>query len=268
MFSWDPYSFISAAVLIAGLQLFFFLFAAVFRTDKLTDLAYSLTFFILTVTLFFAAPGAAPGTAHAGPGVLIALFVVLWALRLGGYLFVRILKIGRDVRFDRMRPNLTAWASFWLLQTITIWVVMLPVLVVLSGTNPAGWTALHAAGGVIWICGFLIESAADLQKYRFREDTCNEGRWIGSGLWKYSRHPNYFGESLCWWGIFLFSLPHLKGILLLTAAGPVFLTVLLLFVTGIPTVEREAEKKYGHLPAYRTYRANTSPFIPWFPRKD
>ena len=112
----------------------------------------------------------------------------------------------------------------------------------------------------------MIESVADAQKSAFKARDENRGRFISSGLWRYSRHPNYFGEMLVWWGLFVYSVPFLDGAAFAVVIGPLFVTLLLLFVSGIPLLERSADEKYGDDPAYREYKRATSILVPLPPR--
>ena len=130
---------------------------------------------------------------------------------------------------------------------------------------PRAFGIFELLGLLMWLKGFYFEVVADAQKSAFK----NAGKpgVITTGLWKYSRHPNYFGETLLWWGLFVFIIPVLSGALWLTILGPVFITVLLLFVSGIPLLEQSADKKYGADPAYQEYKNRTSLFIPWLPGK-
>ncbi len=237
----------------------FFAVAAARRTDVVTDLSYSLTFALLAVVL--------PLTGAREPSQLIAsLLVLLWAIRLGGYLFRRILRMKVDHRFDAMRDKPLRFARFWLLQAVAVAVIMLPVSYLLDRSGAPGFGAWAVAGTAVWLGGLLIEAVADAQKSAFRSKDENRGRFIASGLWRYSRHPNYFGEILVWWGLFLYAVPFLEGAALAVVVGPVFITVLLLFVSGIPLLERSADDKYGDDPAYRDYKRRTSILVPLPPR--
>jgi steroid 5-alpha reductase family enzyme len=237
----------------------FFAVAAVQRTDVVTDLSYSLTFALLAVVLLF--------TGAREPVQLVAsLFVIVWAVRLGGYLFKRILRIKVDHRFDGMREEPLRFARFWLLQAITVAVVMLPVSYLLDRDHPPGFGAWAVVGAAVWLVGLLIEAVADAQKSAFRAKEENRGHFIANGLWRYSRHPNYFGEMLVWWGLFVYAVPVLHGAAFAVVAGPVFITLLLLFVSGVPPLERSADEKYGNDPAYRAYKRRTSSLVPLPPR--
>jgi steroid 5-alpha reductase family enzyme len=122
--------------------------------------------------------------------------------------------------------------------------------------------AIMVLGIVIWISGLLIETISDWQKFSFKNNPNNKNLWIQSGLWKYSRHPNYFGEMLCWWGIFIFVLPFIQGLSWLTIIGPIFITFILLFVSGIPPLEKRYDKKFADNKKYQDYKKKTSILIP------
>ena len=238
----------------------FFVIAAIRKTDVVTDLSYSLSFAVLAIVL--------PLTGASEPVQLVAsLLVLAWAARLGVYLFRRILRMKVDHRFDEMREKPLRFARFWVLQAITVAVVMLPVSYLLGEGNPPGFGPWIAAGAAIWLAGLVIEAVADAQKFTFKTKGAEGERFITSGLWKYSRHPNYFGEILVWWGLFAFSVPFLAGAAFAVVLGPVFITLLLLFVSGIPLLEKSAESRYGDDPAYREYRRRTSVLVPLPPRR-
>lgn len=231
----------------------FFGFAASLKTDKVTDLSYSVTFILLALVLLFDNDPSEPAQA------VIAAMVVLWGVRLGVYLLLRIILMKRDPRFDGIREDLRRFARFWLLQGVVVWVVMLPVTIWFS--DPGGWGALRWPGLLVWSAGLVIETVADLQK--FRHKTRAGVGWTCSGLWRYSRHPNYFGELLCWWGVFLFVLPDLAGWEWAAVAGPLTLTFLLLRVTGVPPLRKRAVERWGDDPRYREYVRSTRLLVPW-----
>ena len=238
----------------------FFAFAAIRKTDVVTDLSYSLSFAVLAIVLPFLG-------AHEPIQLVAALLVLVWAVRLGVYLLGRILRIKVDHRFDEMRDNPLRFARFWLLQAISVAVIMLPVTYLLGQDTAPGLGFWAIAGASIWLVGLVIEAAADAQKSAFKGKQENRGRFIERGLWRYSRHPNYFGEMLVWWGLFVFAVPFLHGAAFAVVIGPVFITLLLLFVSGIPLLERSADEKYGDDPVYREYKARTSILVPLPPRR-
>jgi steroid 5-alpha reductase family enzyme len=249
-------SFVISLAVNAG----FFAFAAIRKTDVVTDLSYSLSFAVLAIVLPFLG-------AHERAQLVAALLVLVWAVRLGGYLLGRILRIKVDHRFDEMRDNPLRFARFWLLQAISVAVIMLPVTYLLGRDTASGFGLWAIAGTSIWVVGLVIEAVSDAQKSAFKGKDENRGRFIERGLWRYSRHPNYFGEILVWWGLFVFAVPVLHGVAFAVVIGPIFITLLLLFVSGIPLLERSADEKYGDDPAYREYKARTSILVPLPPRR-
>jgi len=254
-FSFDPYNILWTFIASFLIQALFFAFAASFKTDKVTDISYSLGFTLLTLVILFA------NKAYAPSQLLAAAFVVIWAARLGGYLLTRILKIGKDDRFDDKRGNFVKFLSFWILQALAVWLILMPVSVLLSLPNVQALNTVSILGASLWVVGFIIEAISDAQKFSFKNKSENKQRWIQSGLWKYSRHPNFFGETMLWWGIFIYVLPNLSGALYLTIIGPIAITLLLLFVSGIPLLEQSAEKKYGNDAEYKAYKNRTSLFF-------
>lgn len=236
-------------------QAIFFGFASTLKTDKVTDLSYALTFVLIAIALFIRS--SATGLA---PLVLLAM-VVAWGVRLAGYLVYRIWAIGRDERFDGIREDFFRFFKFWFFQGVAVWLIIFPVTLWYS--RPGPWTAWMAIGATIWLVGLVIEAVADQQKFAFKRTPEGRGRWTDTGLWRYSRHPNYFGELLCWWGIFVFTAPGLGAWSLLALVGPLAITGILLYATGIPTVDASARKKWGEDPEYQAYRARTRTLVPW-----
>lgn len=144
-----------------------------------------------------------------------------------------------------------------------MWIILLSYSLYV-GASPAGLNGIAAAGFVVWLAGLAVESVADAQKRSFNGRAENRGRWIGTGLWRWSRHPNYFGEILVWTGVYVFTLSSLSG--LEAAIGPIspaYIFVLLAFITGIPKLEKAADAKWGDDARYRDYKAETSLLVPW-----
>lgn len=190
--------------------------------------------------------------------------VMFWGIRLGTFLLVRIHNMKRDKRFDGIRESFWRFLQFWLLQGVTVWIVMIPALLAMGKDN----LRICYAGLFVWAAGLIVETIADAQKFRFNNDPDNKGKFIDRGLWKISRHPNYFGEILCWLGIYITVFLSFSGReVLLALIGPLYITVVLLFLTGIPTVEKRSDQKFGNDPAYLEYRRRTSMLIPWFRKK-
>ncbi|TVU45459.1 hypothetical protein EJB05_04946, partial [Eragrostis curvula] len=239
-----------------GYQLLFFFITALLRFDKVTDFAGSTNFVIIAILTL-----ALKGAWHFRQIVLTVL-VIIWGLRLGLFLLMRIMQWGEDRRFDDMRNNLGKLAVFWIFQAVWVWTVSLPVTVVNASDRNPSIEARDIIGWIMWLVGILVEATADQQKLMFKNNPSNRGKWCDAGVWKYSRHPNYFGEMLLWWGVFVASTPVLSDAEWLVILGPIFLTLLLLFLSGIPLLESSADKRYGRLEEYRTYKNTTSPLIP------
>lgn len=262
MFAFDPYNLISTLVISIAVQIGFFILAATFKTDKVTDLSYSLTFIILALLLLLTNQTFFPTQ------IFIALLITFWGIRLAAYLFSRILKTGKDSRFDSSREDLLKFAGFWTLQAVSVWIIMLPATVALSADITPQTVWLSVLGLIVSCAGLIVETIADYQKYTFKNQPNNRGKWIQSGLWKYSRHPNYFGEMLVWWGLFIVAIGYLTGAMWLTILGPIYLTLLLLFVTGVPTLEKKYDQNYKDNEDYQRYRENTSLIFPLPPKND
>ncbi|XP_031406809.1 uncharacterized protein LOC116215298 isoform X2 [Punica granatum] len=251
----DSHFLALTAIVTVGYQLLFFVITAALKIDKVTDFAGSTNFVIIAgLTLIL------KGTWHFRQ-VVLTLLVVIWGLRLALFLLMRILQWGEDRRFDEMRSNIGKLAFFWSFQAVWVWTVSLPVTIVNASNRDPPLQAQDIIGWIMWTLGLLIEATADQQKLSFKNSPENRGKWCDVGVWRYSRHPNYFGEILLWWGIFIASTPVLEGAEWLVVFGPVFITLLLLFVSGIPLLEISANKKFGNVPAYRQYKTTTSPLI-------
>ncbi|KAG0626526.1 hypothetical protein M758_2G133100 [Ceratodon purpureus] len=241
----------------AVFQFTFFVVAATLKFDKVTDFAGVFNFVILAVTTFFL------NSTHTLRQTVLTCMAVAWGLRLSIFLLLRILEWGEDKRMDDKRGNIARFAVFWTLQGIWVWTVSLPITIVngIATRNPEIQTA-DVVGWVMWGIGVTIEAIADQQKLQLKRDPAAQRRWCDVGVWKWSRHPNYFGEIFLWCGIFLASTPVLEGGQWGAIASPTLITLLLLFVSGIPLLEASGDKKHGGNPAYRAYKSRTSPLIP------
>lgn len=237
-----------------------FVHASANQTEKYFDLTGAVT----NVTVPLAAVLLSP-TRDARSWLLLALIAV-WAIRLGTFLFRRIQAAGHDDRFATLKQKPARFFVTWTLQGM--WVCF---------TQAAAWAAITAVaqqplgllatlGSLIWLIGFAVEIVADNQKRLFRQNPANRGRFIQTGLWAWSRHPNYFGEIVLWVGIALIAAPVLSGWQWATMVSPLFVIVLLTRISGIPLLEAKAEKKWGDMEAYKQYKANTSVLIPLPPR--
>ncbi|XP_075491971.1 uncharacterized protein LOC142530087 isoform X1 [Primulina tabacum] len=251
----DSHFLALTAIVTVGYQLLFFIITALLKIDKITDFAGSTNFVVLAVLTLVV-----KGSWHFRQ-VVLSLFAIIWGLRLGLFLLMRILHWGEDRRFDEMRTNLGKLAVFWIFQAVWVWTVSLPVTIVNASDQNPSVQARDITGWIMWSIGIFVEATADQQKLLFKNAQENRGRWCNAGLWKYSRHPNYFGEILLWWGIFVAATPVLKKAEWLVIFGPIFLTLLLLFLSGFPLLEESADKKYGNVSAYIHYKRTTSPLI-------
>ncbi|EDO46489.1 predicted protein [Nematostella vectensis] len=246
------------AIVTIAMQTSFFIVAASCKFDKVTDFAGGTNFVVLAILTFCLAQ------TYADRQIMVTVCVTIWGLRLSGYLLYRIIKIGEDKRFDDKRENCLAFAGFWVFQAVWVFTVSLPVMMVNAplSKNLVTLGAADYVGVAIFAIGLLLEAVADQLKFNFRNNPANKGKWCTVGPWSWSRHPNYFGEMCCWWGIFIISCSILIGGEWAAVLGPIFLMAILLFLSGIPLLEKKADERYGNLDTYREYRIRTSPLIP------
>jgi steroid 5-alpha reductase family enzyme len=230
--------------------------AFVKQTDHLTDITYSLSFFILAISLwgYF-------GDFGLYKSLLLAM-ILLWSSRLGAFLLHRISKMGKDERFDAFRENPKGFLKFWILQSISIWIISIPFIIGFSKpVNEIG--SLSILGFSLWLIGWLLESVADWQKFTFRQDESKNGKFIQSGLFSRLRHPNYTGEILCWLGVFIYLVPAFSGLEWLSIISPLWIVTLLVFISGIPLLVEKHKEKYGHLKSYQEYVKKSWRLIPF-----
>jgi steroid 5-alpha reductase family enzyme len=188
---------------------------------------------------------------------LLAGMVAVWAVRLGSYLFLRIRREGSDGRFDALKPDFARFLMTWTLQGLWVFLTLACALAAITSRERAPLGAVEAVGTALWLAGFAVEAVADRQKRAFRADPGNRDRFIQSGLWAWSRHPNYFGEITLWTGVALVAVPVLSGWQWATLVSPVFVYVLLTRISGVPLLEARARKRWGDDPDYRAYRERT-----------
>lgn len=248
-----------ALILAISLNLFVFIFAFKRQTDHYTDITYSATFILLAAYFYYI------GETDVLPRTLMFLMVLVWAVRLGTYLKLRIGKTKVDHRFDEMRPNFMRYLRFWIIQGTSVWVIAIPAVILLSKDASIFSTELPFLSALavgLWVSGFLLQTIADYQKYTFRNDSKNDGMFMAKGFFNIIRFPAYLGEMLVWIGVFLFTVPYISGLEWLGIVSPLWIIGLLLFLSGIPMLEKQSEKRYGHLPAYQKYKKETSRLIP------
>ena len=239
-----------------AIQWLAFIPARLLQTESFYDLTGSLTYIAVTLAAVMTA------TAPSGAQWLIAAMILVWAGRLGSFLFRRIHAAGGDQRFDHIKVSTSRFFVAWTLQGA--WVVMTSCAAVsaILSEQPPAFGAVFTIGAAMWITGFVIEVVADRQKSRFRADPANEGRFINTGLWARSRHPNYFGEILLWAGIAVMAIPYLSGAQWVVILSPLFVYALLTRVSGIPTLVRRGQQLWGDDPAYQAYLSTTPPLVP------
>ena len=189
--------------------------------------------------------------------VIIATLVIIWALRLGSFLFKRIKQDGKDSRFDTIKPVFLHFLMVWTLQGLWVSLTLAAGLAVMTSTRTVPVDVTLIIGLTLWIGGFAIEVVADSQKRRHRAIEGNRHKFIRSGLWAWSRHPNYFGEIMLWIGIAVMALPVLQGWQFATLISPVFVYLLLSKVSGVPMLEAKADATWGDEPQYQHYKKHT-----------
>lgn len=231
--------------------------AAIRRTEHFYDLVGSLTYLVVVTLAVGVAADAGTLTLTNG---LPAAFAGVWAVRLGSFLFARVRRAGKDRRFDELKQAPLRFLVAWSLQGLWVTLTILAVLVRLS--RPATLDTWFVIGAIVWMVGFGVEVVADRQKTAFRADPANAERWIDTGLWSWSRHPNYLGEIVLWTGIFLCGAGGYVGTEWLAVLSPLFVTVLLTRGSGVPLLEASARKRWGDDPAWQAYVARTPVLVP------
>ena len=233
-----------------------FIVAYVRQTEKFFDITGSITYISVTTMAVLLSPEVDSRS------ILLLALVVIWAARLGTFLFRRVHKAGKDARFDDLKPSFIRFLNTWTLQGLWVTFTAAAALVAITTTNRKELGLFALVGGLIWLLGFGIEWAADAQKNRFRANPENRGKFIQTGLWARSRHPNYFGEITLWIGVAVIALPVLQGWQWVAMISPVFVTILLTRISGVPLLEKRADEKWGGQEAYEAYKARTPVLIP------
>jgi len=233
-----------------------FIPAYLLQTEKFFDLTGSITYIsVILIAVFFS-------TGVDGRSILLSALVVIWAIRLGTFLFGRIKKAGKDDRFDEIKPSFIRFLNVWTIQGLWVTFTMAAALVAITTSARKELDVFAIVGFLVWAFGFAIEVVADTQKSRFSADPDNKGKFIQTGLWSRSRHPNYFGEIILWVGVAIIALPVLQGWQWVALISPVFVTLLLTRVSGIPLLEKKADKKWGGQEEYESYKKRTPVLIP------
>ena len=243
------------AIICIGSQWLAWIPASIKQTERFYDLIGGLTYLSLVIFSLWA------GSQSESPSLrelIISLLVIIWSLRLSTFLYFRIHRVGKDGRFDELKNSPIRFLVPWTLQGLWVFLTMIVVIVINSQQGPSPDIGIWDFIGLgIWILGFVIEVLADNQKSVFNSKLENKGKWIDSGLWSLSRHPNYFGEILLWSGIAIIGLSCLSGLELLTWISPLFIYLLLTKISGVPLLDKRALEKWGEDPEYQKYRDKT-----------
>ncbi len=252
------------SILLIGVALLlyfhvWYLISLLFKDFGVVDMAWGPGFFLVGLLSIYPFQEINPQQ------ILVVTMVGIWALRLFAYIFLRHKK-KEDWRYAKWRKEWGAWANIrayfqvFLLQFVILMILSSPLQFILK-QKLSLWGTFSWIGLILFVVGFLWESVADYQMLLFKRQKKHEGEILNRGLWLYSRHPNYFGESLVWWGIAFFSLPYPYGWIFLLA--PALLTLFLLKVSGVSLLE----SKYRNHQSYQQYKESTNAFFPWFPKK-
>jgi len=237
-----------------------FIAAYLLQTEKFFDLLGSITYISITVMAVWLSP------VIDGRTILLLILVVIWAGRLGFFLFRRILKAGKDARFDDIKVSFVRFLNTWTLQGLWVTLTLATALAAITTTNRKEFDLFAIVGALVWIFGFAVEAIADAQKSKYLKDQGNKGRFIETGLWAWSRHPNYFGEIVLWVGVAIIAMPVLRGWQLTTLISPVFVMLLLTRISGLPILEKRADERWGGQKDYEAYKLRTPVLIPWPPK--
>ena len=233
-----------------------FIPAFIKQTEKFYDLVGSITYLSVTWIAVLLNP------VVDARSLLLLGIVSIWAIRLGTFLFRRVRAAGEDRRFRDVKPSFVRFLIYWTVQGLWVSLTLAAALAAITTMTRRDLGIFALVGFLLWILGFGIEVIADRQKSMFRADPQNAGKFINTGLWSWSRHPNYFGEILLWVGVAVITIPVLSGWQLLTLISPIFVAILLTRVSGIPILESLADEKWGGQAEYENYKGKTSVLIP------
>lgn len=251
--------FLQSGLIILIYATIWFITSLIIKRNDIADIAWGLGYIILCVFYLFTQE-------LTNTALLLYGLVLIWGLRLAIHIYLRNRNKKEDYRYLQWRKDwgkffyIRSYLQVYLLQRFLLLIIITPVMSVASNSETTvSW--LTYLGLIIWLIGFYFEAVGDYQLNKFIKNPDNKGKIMDQGLWKYTRHPNYFGEVTMWWGIFIIALNSPIGIY--SIIGPLTITTLILFVSGIPLLE----KKYQGNIEFEKYKKKTSIFIPWFPKK-
>ncbi len=233
-----------------------FIPAYILQTEKFFDLTGSITFISVVICAVLLTPVVDLRS------LLLLAMVIVWAARLGYFLFTRIRAAGEDRRFRDLKTSFARFLVTWTIQGLWVTLSLAAALAAITSLTKLNLGVFALVGFLIWLLGFMLEVIADRQKSTFRQAPENEGKFVNVGLWSWSRHPNYFGEITLWIGVAVVAFPVLSGWQYLTLISPLFIILLLTRISGIPMLETRADEKWGGQDDYEAYKANTSVLIP------
>ena len=233
--------------------------AFIFKTEKFYDLTGSLTYISAILLALYST-----NTSQSFDlgGLIIGLAIIVWAIRLGSFLFMRIHKDKKDGRFDSIKTSFSQFFMTWTLQGMWVFICSSAALVAIANPTGVVINSVFMLGLALFILGFVVEVIADNQKTVFRSIPENKDLFINEGLWARSRHPNYFGEITLWTGITVMGISTFEGMNYLAIFSPIFSYLLLVYVSGVRMLEYRGHKKWGHLEEYQNYKKNTPKLIP------
>ena len=244
-----------------AIQWLVFIPSYLYKTEKYFDLTGGLTFLSLTAVILLLTEN------RTIISYLLAILIAIWAIRLSSFLFLRIREDGHDKRFTEVIPDKTKFLFYWTFQGFWAFITPVVAFTAIGSQNINGEIEIMTLLGlVIWLIGFCIEVIADRQKRKFRKTTENKSRFISSGLWAWSRHPNYFGEIILWIGVLVIALPTLIGWQYVTVLSVPYVIIMLTKVSGVIKLEKTSDQKWGTDEAYQKYKTNTPTLIPRRPR--
>ena len=246
-------------VMVFVIQWIAYIPAFIFKTEKFYDLTGSLTY-ITAISYALYSTNTSQSTDLGS--LIIGAAIIIWAVRLGSFLFMRIHKDKKDGRFDSIKTSFSQFFMTWTLQGMWVFICSSAALVAIA--NPMGVVidSIFFVGLALFVLGFAVEVIADNQKSKFRSIPENKDQFINEGLWARSRHPNYFGEITLWTGITVMGISTFEGMNYLAIFSPIFSYLLLVYVSGVRMLEFRGHKKWGHLDEYNSYKKNTPKLIP------